>query len=123
MVLTGNVYLGTTGAHHCTTVCRAQKTSKRGARCFIAVSGGINTPSYLGSRSTFPGGKLGGVQVLALLQTYNGFRNQHAGSQTHSYRPVSMLAGAWQRTLYSLKAETRLLWYLLRIAVCLCKFS
>ena len=34
-----------------------------GARCYLAVSGGINTPLYLGSRSTFPGGKLGGVQV------------------------------------------------------------
>lgn len=34
-----------------------------GARCYVAVSGGINTPVYLGSRATFPGGKLGGVQV------------------------------------------------------------
>ncbi|KAK9808039.1 hypothetical protein WJX73_007706 [Symbiochloris irregularis] len=37
-----------------------------GARCYLAVSGGINTPLYLGSRSTFPGGKLGGVQGRAL---------------------------------------------------------
>ncbi|KAK9808021.1 hypothetical protein WJX73_005265 [Symbiochloris irregularis] len=35
-------------------------------RCYLAVSGGINTPLYLGSRSTFPGGKLGGVQGRAL---------------------------------------------------------
>ncbi|CAK0782570.1 hypothetical protein CVIRNUC_005782 [Coccomyxa viridis] len=35
---------------------------KKGARCFLAVGGGINTPAYLGSRSTFPGGKLGGLQ-------------------------------------------------------------
>ena len=34
-----------------------------GARCYLAVGGGINTPKYLGSRATFPGGKLGGVQV------------------------------------------------------------
>ncbi|KAK9905055.1 hypothetical protein WJX75_008745 [Coccomyxa subellipsoidea] len=36
--------------------------AKRGARCYVAVAGGIDTPVYLGSRSTFPGGKLGGVQ-------------------------------------------------------------
>ena len=41
-----------------------QVKGKKGARCFLAVAGGINTPAYLGSRSTFPGGKLGGLQVL-----------------------------------------------------------
>lgn len=40
-----------------------QMAAKRGARCYLAVAGGIDTPVYLGSRSTFPGGKLGGVQV------------------------------------------------------------
>ena len=45
---------------------RLQITSKRGARCYIAVAGGINTPAYLGSRSTFPGGKLGGIQARHL---------------------------------------------------------
>ncbi|KAK9838176.1 hypothetical protein WJX81_006705 [Elliptochloris bilobata] len=34
----------------------------RGARCYIAVAGGLATPSYLGSRATFPGGRLGGTQ-------------------------------------------------------------
>ena len=43
-----------------------QVKGKKGARCFLAVAGGINTPAYLGSRSTFPGGKLGGVQVFSI---------------------------------------------------------
>eukprot|EP00884_Botryococcus_braunii_P008296 jgi/Botrbrau1/17468/Bobra.0054s0055.1 len=38
----------------------------RGARCYLAVGGGIHSPLYLGSRSTFPGGKLGGIQGRAL---------------------------------------------------------
>ncbi len=51
-------------------VAGAQITSKRGARCYIAVAGGINTPAYLGSRSTFPGGKLGGVQACHCYSVY-----------------------------------------------------
>ena len=34
-----------------------------GARAYLAASGGLDVPVYLGSRATFPGGKLGGVQV------------------------------------------------------------
>jgi urea carboxylase len=34
----------------------------RGSRCYIAVDGGFDAPMYLGSRSTFPGGNLGGYQ-------------------------------------------------------------
>ena len=34
-----------------------------GARAYLAMSGGLDTPVYLGSRATFPGGGLGGVQV------------------------------------------------------------
>lgn len=33
-----------------------------GVRGYLAVQGGINVPPYLGSRSTFPSGKLGGYQ-------------------------------------------------------------
>ncbi|EFJ41655.1 hypothetical protein VOLCADRAFT_98356 [Volvox carteri f. nagariensis] len=33
-----------------------------GVRGYLAVRGGIQVPSYLGSRSTFPGGKFGGYQ-------------------------------------------------------------
>ena len=60
-----------------------QVKGKKGARCFLAVAGGINTPAYLGSRSTFPGGKLGGVQVRGLVKNANlglGFRARHEGS-------------------------------------------
>ena len=39
-----------------------QIAGKAGSRAYLAVSGGINVPLYLGSRATFPGGKLGGVQ-------------------------------------------------------------
>lgn len=37
-----------------------------GARAYIAVSGGIDTPSALGSRSTYPIGSLGGVDGRAV---------------------------------------------------------
>ncbi|KAL3134817.1 hypothetical protein ABBQ32_007791 [Trebouxia sp. C0010 RCD-2024] len=37
-----------------------------GCRGYIAVGGGVDVPLYLGSRSTFPGGKLGGFQGRAL---------------------------------------------------------
>ncbi|DBA70016.1 TPA: hypothetical protein ACH3X2_012365 [Trebouxia sp. C0005] len=37
-----------------------------GCRGYVAVGGGVDVPLYLGSRSTFPGGKLGGLQGRAL---------------------------------------------------------
>ena len=40
-----------------------QLAGGRGVRCYIAVAGGLATPSYLGSRATFPGGRLGGTQA------------------------------------------------------------
>ena len=40
-----------------------QAKGSGGARGYLAISGGLDVPQYLGSRSTFPGGKLGGVQV------------------------------------------------------------
>jgi biotin-dependent carboxylase-like uncharacterized protein len=39
---------------------------KRGARAYIAVSGGIDVPVVLGSRSTYPLGALGGFEGRAL---------------------------------------------------------
>jgi allophanate hydrolase subunit 2 len=36
--------------------------SRGGARCYIGVNGGWDAPLYLGSRSTFPSGHLGGYQ-------------------------------------------------------------
>ena len=41
----------------------SQAKGTGGARAYLAVSGGLDVPQYLGSRSTFPGGNLGGVQV------------------------------------------------------------
>jgi len=41
----------------------AQPTGSGGARAYLAVAGGLDVPVYLGSRATFPSGKLGGVQV------------------------------------------------------------
>lgn len=35
---------------------------RNGARAYIAISGGIDTPVYLGSRSTYPIGALGGIE-------------------------------------------------------------
>ena len=40
-----------------------------GCRGYIAVGGGLDVPLYLGSRSTFPGGKLGGLQVGPALES------------------------------------------------------
>ena len=40
-----------------------QAKGSGGARGYLAISGGLDVPLYLGSRSTFPGGVLGGVQV------------------------------------------------------------
>ena len=39
---------------------------RRGARAYIAISGGIATPTYLGSRSTYLIGALGGVDGRAV---------------------------------------------------------
>ena len=39
---------------------------KSGARAYIAISGGIDTPPALGSRSTYPIGALGGVEGRAI---------------------------------------------------------
>ena len=46
-------------------VCEMHPQAKGtgGARGYLAVSGGLDVPLYLGSRATFPGGALGGVQV------------------------------------------------------------
>jgi allophanate hydrolase subunit 2 len=41
--------------------------AKAGARCYLAVDGGFDAPIYLSSRSTFPGGNLGGYQGRPLL--------------------------------------------------------
>ena len=41
-------------------------TNDLGSRAYLAISGGFDVPKYLGSRSTFPNGNLGGYQGRAL---------------------------------------------------------
>lgn len=43
--------------------CDVQANGSGGARGYLAVSGGLDVPVHLGSRATFPGGALGGVQA------------------------------------------------------------
>lgn len=47
-------------------VCEGLKSG--GCRSYLAVSGGIDVPEYLGSRSTFPTGGFGGHQGRALAE-------------------------------------------------------
>jgi len=44
----------------------ALASAKTGARCYIAVAGGVDTPPWLGSRSTFHKAGVGGMQGRAL---------------------------------------------------------
>ena len=60
-----------------------------GCRGYIAVGGGVNVPLYLGSRSTFPGGKLGGLQVGLRPDVHStrqsiAIRNICHGKQMHA---------------------------------------
>ncbi len=40
--------------------------SAGGSRAYLALAGGLDIPDYLGSKSTFPGGCMGGHQGRAL---------------------------------------------------------
>ena len=40
-----------------------QALGEGGTRGYLAVAGGLDVPVYLGSKATFPGGSLGGVQA------------------------------------------------------------
>lgn len=51
----------------------------QGVRCYIAVDGGFDAPLYLGSRSTFPSGNLGGYQGRP-LQVRLGTRHLQAAT-------------------------------------------
>ncbi len=60
-----------------------------GCRGYIAVGGGVDVPLYLGSRSTFPGGKLGGLQVGLRPELHSigqsfAIRNTCHGKQMHA---------------------------------------
>jgi len=43
------------------------KAATKGLRAYIAVNGGIDVPLVMGSRSTYPGGKLGGLNGRPLI--------------------------------------------------------
>lgn len=44
------------------------KQAKRGLRTYLAVTGGIDVPEVMGSRSTYVGGRLGGLEGRALAK-------------------------------------------------------
>ena len=44
------------------------KQAKRGLRAYLAVTGGIDVPEVMGSRSTYVGGRLGGLEGRALAK-------------------------------------------------------
>jgi antagonist of KipI len=44
------------------------KPAQRGVRAYLAVAGGIDTPEVMGSRSTFVGARIGGVEGRALAK-------------------------------------------------------
>ena len=77
---------------------------KRGARAYIAVSGGIVTPPALGSRSTYPIGSLGGVDGRAVQPDDSLPLGQPGGGA----RPGTMVPAALRR-LPGSRAELRVL--------------
>lgn len=44
------------------------RAARQGVRAYLAISGGVLVPIVMGSRSTYTGGKIGGVQGRALLK-------------------------------------------------------
>ncbi len=44
------------------------RAARRGVRAYLAVRGGIDVPQVMGSRSTYVGGKLGGLEGRALVR-------------------------------------------------------
>ena len=91
------------------------------------MGGGVDVPLYLGSRSTFPGGKLGGLQVGPrpdVHSTRQSFtiRNTCCGKLMHAEllaRPQSATAGKHARCecsysepkLLKLSIYQMLMWY------------
>lgn len=74
-----------------------------GSRAYLAVSGGLDVPVYLGSKSTFPGGALGGHQGRALragdmLQMAGATAAPTAGAELPlAWRPAPPAEGAaWE---------------------------
>jgi biotin-dependent carboxylase-like uncharacterized protein len=74
------------------------KGARRGCRAYIAVGGGIEVPLVMGSRSTYVGGKIGGIEGRPLVagdkipkgDAYGtpGKRVPEEFLQTYSHRPT-----------------------------------
>ncbi len=68
------------------------KQAKRGLRAYPAVTGGIEVPEVMGSRSTYVGGRLGGLEGRALTKGDSIVRWKEVGSARRgSYLPISSL--------------------------------
>jgi antagonist of KipI len=44
------------------------RTAQKGVRAYLAVRGGLDVPEIMGSRSTYPGGKIGGLNGRSLAR-------------------------------------------------------
>jgi len=76
---------------------------KEGARAYIAISGGVDTPLYLGSRSTYPIGALGGIDGRALAVGDQIPIGEGSGAEEGRHIPAAM------RRLPGAPAELRVL--------------
>ena len=65
-----------------------------GCRGYIAVGGGLDVPLYLGSRSTFPGGKLGGLQVGPVLYAFAFCPADQHSTRQHMCIPWKQVRGS-----------------------------
>ena len=71
---------------------------KAGARAYIAVSGGIDTPPALGSRSTYPIGALGGVEGRPIAAGDEIPVGQGAGGKAGASVPWNLRRGPGKPT-------------------------
>ncbi len=82
---------------------------KAGARAYVAVSGGIDVPVVLGSRSTYPLGALGGYQGRALKA--GDELAVHSGSGTPEGRTVPPDLRPWTGKPAELRVVPGLYWH------------
>jgi biotin-dependent carboxylase-like uncharacterized protein len=66
------------------------RAARKGLRVYLAVGGGIEVPEIMGSRSTYPGGKLGGVSGRALMVGDVLFSGDHEPREYGSRIPDAM---------------------------------
>ncbi|MDO6746440.1 urea carboxylase [Gilvimarinus sp. 1_MG-2023] len=74
---------------------------ERGARAYLAVAGGIDCPTYLGSRSTFTLGQFGGHNGRALRTGDVLALGQMIGEPTAQQAPLADIGSSWElRVIY-----------------------